>query len=157
VSTAITGTGSGVVTIGAGKARAQGLVWVAVSNSSGMAVEQGVPRADFLAAVASELDAIVIERAELPKVEPVGARGRLSVEGGSLVLVDGDTTESTREIALRWLAGAEYLREHPPVDEAQVRAITTALRAEGNFPEGVDLRPMAESLYRAGVRVEVTP
>ncbi|RHA38721.1 hypothetical protein [Cellulomonas rhizosphaerae] len=98
------------------------------------------------------IDAIVIERADLPEVEPVGARGRLAVEGGALILFEGDTTESAREIALRWLAGSEYLREHPPVDEAEITRIVAALAKTGG-PGRVSLDAMARDLHAQGVRV----
>jgi hypothetical protein len=67
------------------------------------------------------LDAIVIERADLPKVTDV------TVEDDG-ALIDGDlydlvTVEQHTRSALVHLTRAEYLREHPPVDEAQVAAL----------------------------------
>jgi hypothetical protein len=125
-------------------------------------------RATFLAAVASEfevqvvpLDAIVIERADLPKVEPESSVAPLRVPlpdefwstdiDGPIRSVGPNSPngkpEWHRARGLAHLALAEYLREHPPVDEAQVAALATVLReatVRGDFDH------YARQLIRAG-------
>lgn len=114
-------------------------------------------RADFLAAVAKECDVIVVDRAELPKVERV-SRGDRSFSVGD---PDGVTTHTAatakyaRERGMGYLAIAEYLDAHPPVDEAQVEALAGMLEREDR-----GARPFNEDLARrllATGRIEVKP
>jgi len=88
-------------------------------------------------------DAIVIERGE------VGA--------ASLGLITYSlTAEKARELAVRYLALAEYLRANPPVDRAQVDALAQIIAA---VRKGQDVTPndLADRILRhGGVRVEVT-
>jgi hypothetical protein len=97
------------------------------------------------------LDAIVIRRDELPEVEThETAHGdTVWVYGGDAFDRDADnrTAEAMRDGALRLLARAEYVREHPPVDEAQVKAIRKALAGFGMNEHD------ARVLYERGVRV----
>jgi hypothetical protein len=67
------------------------------------------------------LDAIVIERADLPAIERK-SDGRYRFDTGIdwTLDPDDDTAERAYVGALEHLALCEYLREHPPVDEAQV-------------------------------------
>lgn len=92
-----------------------------------------IPRADFLAAVAKECAVIVVDRAEWPEVTGDCVNGykvrRLRVSGQAYRNGD-DARENARNI----LALAEYLDAHPPVDEAQVEALTAdicAIEANG--------------------------
>ena len=85
-------------------------------------------------------DAIVIERVE--------------VEAASLGLITNSlTAEKARELAVRYLALAEYLRANPPVDRAAVASLIQAFAEAGARIEGATF----EDLVQAGVRVEVTP
>lgn len=87
-----------------------------------------VPTADFLAAVASELDVIVIPRADLPEVRKDGTDSMdFRVEGGDVggIYSDESTAQGARANAIAWLAIAEYLDAQ--VDEAEVKALTEAL------------------------------
>jgi hypothetical protein len=92
------------------------------------------------------LDAIVIERAQMLAVEDV-----TTADDGAIV--DGDynilaTVEHHTRRALINLALAEYLREHPPVDEAQVAALAAMLPNDGG--------DLARRIIATG-RVQVTP
>lgn len=103
-------------------------------------------------------DAIVVKRARLPEVT-VDPSGGYRVEGeyfGSGAL-NADRAALAWTYALRAVALAEHLRANPPVDEAQVYALSAALaRARGAF-QSDDYLDEARRLVQAGVRVEVTP
>lgn len=139
-----------------------------------------VHRADFLAAVASELnvrivpaDAIVIERSELPAVfertpgyymagrHDLGYMGEPDIEQPGM-----SAAELTREYAAAVLAVAEHLTEHPPLDQAQVSALAPLLWEFAQNPSGPGdtfeetteaernrFTNRAARLVRAGVRV----
>lgn len=107
------------------------------------------------------VDAIVIDRADLPEVISTGGGAfglgfKTMSENDMWVGTDASVDPARYE---RWaahhLALALRLQKYQAVDETQVAAIVRALRVEGNLPEDTDLRTMAESLYRAGVRVGV--
>lgn len=110
-----------------------------VTRDRGTVADALVNRADFLAAVAKECDAIVIDRAELP---PTG----LTSDGSEVCAGNGDDATrwirvrrgsgAARRAALAYLALAECLDANPPVDEAQVEALAHDLSAEGVHPEG---------------------
>jgi len=72
-----------------------------------------VPRADFLAAVAVECDAIVIPRTDLPEV----AQKYGEYHAGTLVVEGGTTAEEALAAAREWLALAEHLTAHPPLSD----------------------------------------
>jgi len=98
------------------------------------------------------VDAIVIERGELPEVDVKGNWATVSSRE-SYVITD---PAQHREFAAQHLAIAAYLDANPPqppIDEAQVEALANALRAAGGTLNP-DIR--ARSLYLAGVRVEAT-
>ena len=88
-----------------------------------------VSRADFLAAVAAECGAIVIDRADLPEVRKHGPHGReCRVEfhdgnGGGIYAIAN--AEAARREVRAWAAVAEHLDAHPSVDEADVEALRT--------------------------------
>jgi hypothetical protein len=108
-------------------------------------------RVDFLAAVASELNVLVIERADLPEIEhgTDDDRDYLVVGASRWPLhLAAKQAEGIRRDALENLALAEYLREHPPVDEVQVSALGQFLGE--NFDGIKSPRTMAEALIKAG-------
>lgn len=85
-------------------------------------------------------DAIVIERSALPEVVVEGD-GLLLIGGGRYV---GDTDPAlARRISIQYVAFAEYLDAHPPVDEEQVEALAEDVR---NLEESA---PFASDLARA--------
>lgn len=151
------------------------MVYLELNDPIGRAMRNiNVDRADFLAAVASELnvrivpaDAIVVERSELPAVfvrshgyymagrHDLGRMGDLDIEQPGKSAAD-----LTREYAAAVLALAEYLAAHPPVDEAQVTALAAVYRQEEterqNAGDEASWEDIARSLYARGVRV-VTP
>lgn len=100
------------------------------------------------------LDAIVIPRDELPKV----SRGERMLRLNGTTPVPYTTADQHRSDALTHLALAEYLREHPPVDEAQVAAVRDALLSadsdDVNYIEGDDAWKLARRMVERGVRVE---
>lgn len=87
-------------------------------------------------------DALVIERGEVGEVH----RG---------VVTGGITAEKAHEMGVRYLAIAEYLRTHPPVDEAEVERLERLITQQPGWSVGSDR--LARDLYLAGVRApEVT-
>ena len=117
-------------------------------------------RADFLAAVAAECDVIVIDRAELPeRVSPSMDGKHLWADAWSVPATN--TPDIPRRAARAYLALAEYLDAHPPVDEAQVEALAAVMREALNTPEDGTFRPyVAEDAARrllATGRIEVKP
>ena len=109
-----------------------------------------VKPADFLAAVAAECGVIVIPRADLPPV--IEDRHGLHVDG---LTVDGATTadDAMRDVFTH-LAIVEYRKAHPPIDEAQVEALSAALAAATNEAAPSNWRAVAKRMYANGVRVE---
>lgn len=104
------------------------------------------------------VDAIVIRRDELPRVLTEPGAHSANV-GKSLYYLRDVTEESMRSAALNNLAMAEYLREHPPVDEEQVAAVRDALLSadsdDVNYIEGDDAWKLARRMVEHfGVRVE---
>jgi hypothetical protein len=95
------------------------------------------------------LDAIVIERAEQPSMSPEQAESILAnVTAGIAGAFPRDAQIAALKLnALHRLVAAEYLREHPPVDEAQVQELSAVLReatVRGDFDH------YARQLIRAG-------
>ncbi|QCB93329.1 hypothetical protein [Cellulomonas shaoxiangyii] len=99
-------------------------------------------------------DALVIERGELHEVDP-NVTGTGCIVGGEFY--EFGTIERHEREARDHLAIAEYLRAHPPVDEAQVEAVTKALYEATTDPHEIDVPDVARRLVARGVRVEVTP
>lgn len=94
------------------------------------------------------LDAIVIRDDNRPEVRhAVGSAPSASGPVRSFVLNPTDTLESLVGDIAALSALHDYLREHPPVDEAQVVALASALVDE-NLTD--PLRDVAERLVRAG-------
>lgn len=105
----------------------------------------------FLAAVATELDVIIINRADLPKVNSTLARGLRAIHsptGSEATVRCGDSADDVRGLALCYLAMAEHLEKNPPVDEAEVNALIRAFIDAGARIEDATF----EDLVRAGVR-----
>ncbi|MBN0040203.1 hypothetical protein JN535_08490 [Cellulosimicrobium cellulans] len=111
-------------------------------------------------------DDIVIRRDELPEVTTGSGYSRGAWAGGrgwddAYIASTGRAAlaERAEATARKYLAVAEYLREHPPVDEAQVDDIAKALgEAQQNrpFPQQLsdrELREEARLLFQQGVRV----
>ena len=108
-----------------------------------------VDRAEFLAAVATELDVITIPRTDLPAVKEnaygVVARGIDASKHAFPPLL--------RAKAYAFLAMAEHLEKNPPIDEAQVDALATLLKDDAQFGLGrPDADEIARRLVKAGVR-----
>lgn len=90
-----------------------------------------LPRAEFIEAVATELDVIVTEKADLPEVTGDDDLGEWRVNGHPYVAVGAREVMIARaeRQAHAWLAIAERVRNLPPeVDEAQVDALAKILR-----------------------------
>ena len=108
-------------------------------------------KADWTEVQVVPLDAIVIRRAELPEVTVRLKEYR--VNGHTF---DMQTTEAeAAEYVLQAAALAEYLREHPQVDEEQVASLFEVLTEEW-FPgdDGERASTLARRLVERGVRVE---
>ena len=122
-----------------------------------------VTRDELVAAVATEChqrlvpdDAIVIEQDELHPVRTY-VDGNVTVDGTYRTInkeFKDYTAGDARETGLRLLALAEYLDAHPPVDEAQVQAMTAAI---WGMPISTDASVLARHLVEAGARIEVKP
>ncbi|MDF2915948.1 MAG: hypothetical protein K0S70_165 [Microbacterium sp.] len=101
------------------------------------------------------LDAIVIRRDELPEVDATrGARVNSVGIGWALDYLTADREEKARSYGLAYLALAEYLREHPPVDEAQVKALTDLIDEDEEWGEDGSAETVARRLIATG-RVRV--
>ena len=101
-------------------------------------------------------DAIVIRRDELPEVDTAhGARVNSVGIGWALDYLTADRAEKARSYGLAYLALAEHLREHPPVDEEQVASLFEVLTEEW-FPadDGERASTLARRLVERGVRLE---
>lgn len=116
-------------------------------------IEADVPRADFLAAVSSELGVTVIDKATFPPVEACSADADLCGIGTFSKSSDPEALE--REGA-RYFAYAAYLRANPPVDETQVGALTSIIDELGPWWAGMTESDLARRLIATG-RVEVQP
>lgn len=96
-----------------------------------------IRREDGLILSDAQADAIVRDRA--------GIVGRRTLREGDISHVEKN--------ALIVLAAVRHLREHPPVDEEQVKALV-ALRDEWDASDSADNLNLWEFLVRHGVRVE---
>ena len=114
-------------------------------------------RAKFLAAVATELNVLIIPRTDLPEVDEGDAYYAVSDRGDDIAKPFNKvlTGAQHRRLALEHLALAEYLDAHPPIDQAQVNTLATLLRDTGARPSGADAIPIARRLIATG-RVTVT-
>lgn len=114
-------------------------------------------RADFLAAVSSELGVVIVDKADLPEVAGYNATHDLV---GVIALSKSSDPAALRREAFRYLAYAEHLEADPPVDEALVSALAEIVRAATGTPLnayiGADLTAegIARSLIATG-KVEV--
>jgi len=120
-----------------------------------MAGTAEVDRAEFLAAVANELDVIITPRTDLPEVTSTNAGGLRAIHGptGSEATIRaGDTAADVHSLALCYLAIAEHLDENA-VDEAQVNALARLVAAETNGTH-IAATDLARRLIQAGVRMD---
>lgn len=111
----------------------EGLVnFSALRKNGAMLVTATMQRADFLAAVSSELGVVIIDKADLPEVTAYNATHDLV---GVIAISKGSDPAAMRREAFRYLAYAEHLEAHPPVDEARVDALAaTIAKATGTAP-----------------------
>lgn len=112
-----------------------------------------MPRADFIAAVETELGVIVIDKAELPIVTDRGKPGVLYTGDDARAIVDIDPV-ALRAEGLACIALAAHLEAHPPVDEAKVEALGVLIRdAVGvtaeSIASGVKVNGNSDDLARA--------
>ena len=106
-------------------------------------------RAEFLAAIATELDVIVIDRDDLPEVVPHPRLPKtFTVGGGEHTTHSAHDAEYARERGIGYLAIAEHFDKHPPLDEAAVDALVEVCMTEGV----ADPHRTARRLVAAGVR-----
>lgn len=126
-----------------------GRIDIGVRPETGPEVVAVVERADFLAAVSSELGVVIIDKADLPEVAGYNATHDLV---GVMALSKSSDPAALRREAFRYLAYAEHLEGHPPVDEAQVSALAALMRDTENLRNDVDKQ--ARRLIATG-KVEV--
>lgn len=105
-------------------------------------------------------DAIVIERSDVDAVAVGGSIATLTA-GTLTVDTDGLSADDARAAAIEWLAIAEHLDAHPPVDEAKVEALAEIVKSEvltrpKETGEFADWQTIARRLLATG-RIEVTP
>ncbi|PZR55268.1 hypothetical protein DNL40_02540 [Xylanimonas oleitrophica] len=98
------------------------------------------------------LDAIVIRCEDLPEVKPLRGGGHTA---GTATRSFG-SAEDYMQYALSALAIAVHLREHPPVDEAQVQALSGVLEEVATLLKAEYRPEVARRLAERGVRVEVS-
>lgn len=124
---------------------------VNTANLTTCASEVTVDRAEFLAAVATELDVIVIDKTTLPETH-VGD-GKVDFIYGE----QGHVEPIPQGIdADELIALGLALKAHPPIDEAQVDALARGIQSEAAVTGVVILddtsRNIARRLVAAGVR-----
>ena len=110
-------------------------------------------RDEFLAAVAAELDVIVIPRADLPEVTEGGAYYAISDKGIDIAkpIKKNLTAAQHRRLAAEHLALAEHLTAHPPVSEAEVATLADLLiGADMDGEEGPTPTTVARRLLATG-------
>jgi hypothetical protein len=98
---------------------ADGDMGVSIVGEKGLESFINVDVAEFLSAVAAELDAIVISRADLPRIVAVSQDGldfTVDFGEGRTVTFSDETPESIDETALGWLAIRDHFREHQPLN-----------------------------------------
>lgn len=134
--------------------RAGGAVTVDILNGADQWVCTNVPLAEFIPALEAELGVTVVEGA-LPEVTwGDGANAPTDALRTGHGWHKPLSPEWHRDLARHHLALAAYVEAHPPVDEAQVAALTNALHEAREAPYlSVDgYRTMARRLVEAGVR-----
>lgn len=100
------------------------------------------------------LDAIVIRRDELPGLD-VDRHGTVRVDGLIESFSPHYKPDEARARGIAWIALSEYLREHPPVDEAQVKALND-IYEDWSQPHNYGVS-FGQYLVERGVRVEARP
>jgi len=96
------------------------------------------------------LDAIVIRREEFAARPVLHHEGQ--IKSGGAVIPSHSLPEYAEDTARHYLALAQWLRENPPVDEAQVKALLSVI--DDKAP-GESYRDWSRRLVERGVRVEV--
>ncbi|QAY70028.1 hypothetical protein [Xylanimonas protaetiae] len=124
---------------------------VPVPDGSNLAYEYDMgQRRDHTEVKIAPLDAIVISRKDLPPVEYID--GGEQVHANTYV-ESSENPAQLREYAIALLAMADHVEKHPPVDEEQVKALSTLL---WGMSLTADATVLARRLVERGVRVEVT-
>lgn len=124
-------------------------VGILVSTSKGTKFV-AVSRAEFLAAVAAELDAVIIPREELPEV---GTHRTGGLHAGAYSAHAFDDAETLHRRALAYLAMAKHLEGLSPVEAEQVKALAELIDSTERHHGPVSAEHLAVVLARAGVRV----
>lgn len=130
------------VNVGIGPGRIEGMHLAGIN----------VPRANFLAAVSSELGVVIIDQADMPIVTERGVPDAVFVGDTPWHRGTGWDVAAIRKSALDRLALADYLERNPPVDEAQVSALAALMRDAENVRN--DVEKQARRLIATG-KVEV--
>ena len=102
-------------------------------------------RSDFIAAVEAECDGIFIERASLLPVDPE-VFGKGGIVGNDYIVAE--SAAEAHKWALHYLSLAAYYDAHPPIDEAQVEALTTDISTKDDAH--LSVRDLARALVAAG-------
>lgn len=129
-----------------------------IARRDGTEVVATMDRAEFIKAVETELNVTVIDK-PLPKTKVNAETKEVEVEGvGPFVALDYTDPNWLEKTGLDYLAAARALAEHrdahPPVDEAQVEALTKVLH---DVETDASDERIARALVSRGVRVEVEP
>lgn len=124
---------------------------VAISTGSGAVA---VNRADFLRAVETECNVLIIDRADLPAVAANEVEHEVHTD--FVTVEEDDDPAELRTLGLSYLALAKHLEANPPVDQAQVEAVGRLLNdvLPPDFASPVIDDDYLRSLVRAGLRVE---
>ncbi len=115
-------------------------------------------RADFLDAIRTELNVIVIDKAELPEVTRDGDHIRIDGRIAWPVNLAHKHAAEIKQDALDGLALAAYLEANPPIDLAQVAVFNQALiEVEMDHSDGPVPFKVATDLVKAGYRITKDP
>ena len=132
---------------------------ISVRTGSSLERQFTDPGVAYIEVQVAPLDAVVID-GPLPKVKLLssGHYGDIDGQVFDLTVQDADAFEVT---GMRYLAIAAHLREHPPVDEAQVERLADALY-KADDDAGVsnvgydDARTIARLMVQRGARMGAT-
>ena len=119
-----------------------------------------VPMGGYTPVKVVPLDAIVIDRADLPTQDSIlyyeddGREVEPRIKSGSAhIVIRGASPEYAESTARHYLALAQWLREHPPVDEAAVKRAKIAMLDIGHTE--AEAESSARDLVAKGYRLEV--
>lgn len=140
-----------------------GLVHFRATAPDGEFVQAGMSRADFLDAIRTELNVLVIDKTELPEVVVDGRHLKLPGTSWPIHLAHKNLA-AIKSDALDGLALAAYLEANPPkppVDEYRVleltRVVMAAKQAKGLTPDPDDTSGCVRELLLSGRIEVVTP